>query len=84
MKSGGFQLQLAVQRPCHGGIQCIQILRQGIPVRNRQFRTVRRCGRPKVCHIVRNGHIRFVAYSGDHRDLRFINGVGHPLVIKGP
>ena len=68
----------------HGGGHGVQGFRQCIPVRYRQLGGIGGCGGPEVSHIVGNCHIRLVAHRGNHRNLGFIDGIGNPLVIKGP
>ena len=53
-------------------------------IRHRQLCGVGgRCG-PQVGNIVRNGHIRLMPHGGNNGYIRIVDGMGHPLVVKGP
>ena len=53
-------------------------------IRNGNFSSIGRCGGADIRHIIGNGHIRFVANCGNHRDLGIINCPSHTLVIERP
>ena len=49
-----------------------------------QFCRRRRGWCPQVCHIVRNGHVRLMAYRGDDRSRAVKDGPRHNLFVKRP
>ena len=74
--------------PWHLTIQCrfypFHLPENERNITDSQFCRRRRCGRPQISHIVRNGGIRLMPYCWNHRNTAVKNCLGHPLLIKCP
>jgi len=68
----------------HGHLQQRKFFSQFLLIRHGKFRSITGRRSTKICDIIRNRYIRFMADSRNHRNFRIKNCPRHALIVESP